>query len=268
MTWHLRAVALPDDDSARDQWVDRDGRLTNHPDPTAEELPGSYVIHGLVDAHAHLPVAKGPTGPVARDRTATLTTLAGWAAAGITMVRDVGSPGGLTLTLDRPPRSPRTEAAGRFLAPEDQYFPELLPVSAPERELTRLALAEVDHGAMWVKVIGDFPLIANGKPSGLPQRTYSREAMTSLVAAVHAAWSPGGGPQHRRQRASSSRRASTRSSTEPASTRTPCGSWPALGPRGPRPSAPPSTTGRSRPVWSPTTRTRASTPTSCPHRGP
>jgi imidazolonepropionase-like amidohydrolase len=187
MTWHLRAVLIWDGDSAADLWVDRDGRLTSTPDATAEELPGSYVIHGLVDSHAHPSVGEGPTGPLPLDGPGTLATLADWSRAGITVVRDVGSPGGLTLTLDTPPNSPRMQAAGRFFAPENHYFPELLPAAASEEDLTRLALAEIGRGASWIKVIADFPFVTDGEPSGPPQRTYSIEAIGSLVEAAHAA---------------------------------------------------------------------------------
>jgi imidazolonepropionase-like amidohydrolase len=187
MPWHLRAVPLNDGDTRRDLWVDRNGCLTDTPDVTAEELPGRYVIHGLVDSHAHPSIGEGPTGPLALDGPATLAKLDDWSRAGITMVRDVGSPGGLTLTLEPPPNSPRIQAAGRFFAPENQYFPELLPAAASEDDLIRLALAEIARGASWIKVIADFPLVTDGQPSGPPERTYSLEAIVSLIEAAHEA---------------------------------------------------------------------------------
>ncbi len=179
MPWSVHAVPLPDGDRPSDLWVDADGSLATRPVPGAEPLPGRYVAPGLVDAHAHPAVAPGPA---ARDGGQTLDELAGWAAAGVTLVRDTGSPGGSVLGLGLRPGMPRLQAAGRFLAPAGRYFPALLPEGVPEQRLTELA-----RGSRWVKVIADFPPVAGGKPSGTPSLTYSPEAVEAMTAAVHAA---------------------------------------------------------------------------------
>jgi hypothetical protein len=57
MSWHLRAIPLVDGHQAVDYWVDRTGRLVDKVVDDAEQLPGRYVIHDLVDAHAHPAVA-------------------------------------------------------------------------------------------------------------------------------------------------------------------------------------------------------------------
>jgi hypothetical protein len=155
-------VSLPDGELAGDIWVDDHGCLTPVGDKNAEELPGRYAIFGLVDAHGHPSLGDGPDGPVTFDAEGTVATLTAWSRQGVTVVRDVGSPGGLSLTLDLPQGSPRFHAAGRFLAPADQYFPDLLPDAAPEVDLTELALAEVARGARWVKIIADFPRVTDG----------------------------------------------------------------------------------------------------------
>jgi hypothetical protein len=59
----------------------------------ADPLPGRYVLSRLVDAHAHPAVAAGAPGPVALDPGAAHANLIAWAKAGITLVRDAGSPG-------------------------------------------------------------------------------------------------------------------------------------------------------------------------------
>jgi imidazolonepropionase-like amidohydrolase len=187
MPWHVRAVPLPDRDSPEDYWIDRAGCLVNEPLEDAESLPGRYVAHGLVDAHAHPAARAGAAGPVALDAAGAVATLAEWGRTGVTMVRDVGSPGGVTLTLDLPPGSPRLQAAGRFLAPQDQYFPTLLPQPTAEEQLTQIALAEIARGAVWLKVIADFPRVSDGMPSGPAQPTYSLPAIAELVATAHAA---------------------------------------------------------------------------------
>jgi imidazolonepropionase-like amidohydrolase len=187
MAWQVCAVPLPQGDSRVDCWVDDAGCLVEEPIDGAERLPGGYVLAGLVDAHAHPAAGEGPTGPIALDAAATLANLADWARAGVTALRDVGSPGGLTLALELPPGTPRVQAAGRFLAPQDQYFPSLLPAHAPEEQLTQLALGEISRGARWVKVIADFPRVDRGEPAGPSLATYSMDAIGDLVLAVHGA---------------------------------------------------------------------------------
>ena len=184
MPWSVRAVPLPDGDRPADLWVDATGCLAAGPVPGADPLPGRYVAPGLVDAHAH--PAVGP-GLVPRDDDETMTELAAWAAAGVALVRDTGSPGGSVLGLGFGPGLPRLQAAGRFLAPAGRYFPALLPEEVPEQRLTELALAELARGGRWVKVIADFPPVVDGTPSGPADLTYSPEAVEAMITAVHAA---------------------------------------------------------------------------------
>lgn len=60
------------------------------------------------------------------DKDAASANLIAWAQAGVTVVRDVGPPGGVTLEISSPgPGLPALQAAGRFLAPAGRYFPDL-----------------------------------------------------------------------------------------------------------------------------------------------
>lgn len=187
VSWTVCAVPLPDGDRPVDLWLDEAGCLVSEPIPDAERLPGSYVIPGLVDAHAHPAVGVSAGGPVALDAAEALSVLAEWAGSGVCLVRDVGSPGGLTLQLDLAAGLPRVQAAGRFLAPDGQYFAVLLPEGVPQERLTELAVAELSHGGQWVKLIADFPLVIDGMPTGPTQATYSSDTIAEMVAAVHAA---------------------------------------------------------------------------------
>src|SRR6516165_11324812 len=153
MSWAVQAVQLPDGDRLVDLWVDAAGCLVAEPVPGAERLPGRYVVPGLVDAHAHPAVGQEAGMPVALDGSEALNVLAAWAADGVCLVRDTGSPGGSVLQLDLVPGMPRLQAAGRFLAPAGRYFPALLPEGVPEQRLTELALAELARGGQWVKLI-------------------------------------------------------------------------------------------------------------------
>ena len=114
--WAVRGVELPFGDRARSGWVGESGTIHDEPIGETEALPGRYVLSGLVDAHTHPAVSGGPDGPVALAADATRATLLAWAESGITLVRDVGSPAAVTLSIEAGPRQPLVRAAGRFLA--------------------------------------------------------------------------------------------------------------------------------------------------------
>ncbi len=126
----------------------------------------------------------GPSGPVALDLDRARANLIGWAETGVTLIRDVGSPGGLTLRLPAEPGLPAVRAAGRFLAPLGRYFPELLVEPVEEADLVDAALVEVRRGATWVKVIGDFPRVPEFTDVAA---TYPVELIAQLCDAVHQA---------------------------------------------------------------------------------
>ena len=178
----MRGVELPFGGEAASWWIDASGSIHDRPIADAALLPGGFILPGLVDAHAHPAVGSGPAGLVALDEGAARANLIAWARAGITLVRDVGSPGGVTLELVPGPDMPVLQAAGRFLAPAGRYFPDLLGVPVEEAGLVSAALAEIGRGARWVKVIADFPDPAAGTDAAA---TYRIEAIARLVAAAH-----------------------------------------------------------------------------------
>ena len=182
--WAVRGVELPFGSEPRSWWIDASGAAHDQPLAGADLLPGRYVLSGLVDAHAHPAVAAGATGPVALDTGAAQANLIAWAKAGITLVRDAGSPGGVTLELSPAPGTPMLQAAGRFLAPAGRYYPALLGDPVAEADLVSCALAEIDRGAAWVKVIADFPDLAAGADA---EATYSIDSIARLTVAAHRA---------------------------------------------------------------------------------
>lgn len=149
-SWRVRAVRLPDG-----EFIDAGviaGKWTSRPQPQAEPLPGRFVLPGLVDAHCHLSIGTGPDGPVGLGVDAARAAAEQARAKGVTGLRDVGSPGSVTLKLL--PYDGGLVACGRFLAPEGGYFRSLhSPVSAAG--LVSAALTEIAAGACWVKLIGD-----------------------------------------------------------------------------------------------------------------
>ncbi len=183
--WRVNAVLLPDG-GPLDGGITAQGRWTSTPLADAEELPGRFVLPGLVDAHCHLSVGHGVDGgPIALNAQEARTNLAAGRAAGVTVVRDTGSPGGITLELAADGDGVRLLACGRFLAPENQYF-SALHDPVPAEVLVEAAIAEINAGASWVKLIGDFPVL------GPPDRrtaesvpTYAIADIRGLVGAVH-----------------------------------------------------------------------------------
>ena len=183
MPWHVHGTLLPFGGDVHDAWFDEAGLVHDEPLVGSETLPGRFFLAGLVDAHAHPAAVGTPEGPVARDLAGTSAVLVAWAESGVTLVRDAGSPGGLTLDLGGDPRHPRVTAAGRFLAPAGRYFPGLLVTPVDEAELVAAAVAEVRRGADWVKVIGDFPHVPE---FGDTEPTYAIDVIAATCEAVHA----------------------------------------------------------------------------------
>lgn len=182
-TWVLRGVELPFGDEV--EWfVDVDGRVSSQPVDAVDQVPGRFLLRGLVDAHAHPAIRQGDGGPVALDADGARATLLAWAQSGVVLARDVGSPGGLTLTVPTEDGLPRVLAAGRFLAPANRYFPQLLVSPVSNENLVEAALAEIARGASWVKIIADFPDLEAGTAT---EPTYPIELISMLTDAVHAA---------------------------------------------------------------------------------
>src|ERR1700733_13984158 len=148
-----------------------------------QELPGRYVLAGFVDAHAHPTVAVDEHGPYLADGAYGATRLAGYAAAGVTVIRDAGGRSQVTLGFAGAAVAgrPVVTAAGRFLAPANRYFPRMHSPVAPD-ELVAAIQAEVAAGATWIKIIGDFPEWGDGGPvprSGAP--TYTLDTLRQAV---------------------------------------------------------------------------------------
>ncbi|GAA1696207.1 amidohydrolase family protein [Fodinicola feengrottensis] len=136
-----------------------------------------------MDAHAHLTLTLRDGTMVLADRAFRDATLAAARTAGTLLIRDVGGDPALTLELARDPSS-GVLAAGRFLSSQDYYFPGAhTPVHADD--LAAAAVEQIQLGAQWVKLVGDFPYkLQRGVPS---TPTYPLESVRAMVDAVHAA---------------------------------------------------------------------------------
>src|SRR5438067_7750495 len=175
--WHVHAVRLPDGDRPDDVWI-VDGRITDDPQPDWDDLPGGWALTGLVDAHAHLSLDFSETGLtgealLARNRQAHL-------GRGVTHLRDIGALPGVFVG------GPRVQAAGRFIAPTGGYIPELFEPTARD-ETVATALAQLERGATWVKLISDFPHSMRFEEAIDAPPNYDEDELRAVVDAVHAA---------------------------------------------------------------------------------
>jgi imidazolonepropionase-like amidohydrolase len=155
-----------------------------------EELPGRYALAGLVDAHAHPTVAADEHGPYLADDEYGAARLDEYAASGVTVIRDAGGRGRVTLGFARTAVTgrPVVTAVGRFLAPANRYFPRMYVPTAPD-DLAATIQTEVAAGAAWVKIIGDFP--EWGEDGPVPHSTAATYDLNTLRQAVDAAHAAG-----------------------------------------------------------------------------
>jgi imidazolonepropionase-like amidohydrolase len=170
-TWRLPGTLLPDGER-RDLWI-HDGVFSAATVDDAEPLPGRFALPGLVDAHAHVTLVNRQPA----DAAAGARHLLDLRDQGVLLVRDVGAPQSATLDLEPNPELPVLQAAGRWLAPEDRFYPPFyhpVPVGA----LIPSALTEIARGARWIKVIADWTT---------PELSYPIDALRGLVERAHVA---------------------------------------------------------------------------------
>jgi imidazolonepropionase-like amidohydrolase len=173
-----------------------DGELLDGLDPDerivvgtgdVQPLPGRFALAGLVDAHAHPSVAVDDDGPYLAGRAHTEAMLDAYARAGVSVVRDVGGLNTVTLDLSRAPAAgrPVITAAGRFLSSPGRYFPRMYtPVTADD--LLAAIRDEIEAGAEWIKIIGDFPLWGESGPEpGTLAMTYDLDTLRQAVQTAH-----------------------------------------------------------------------------------
>jgi imidazolonepropionase-like amidohydrolase len=153
-----------------------DGRLTADPvaGAGAQCLPGRLaLIGGLVDAHFHMAFLYGAV-PV--DMDAALDQLRAARDQGVLLVRDLGAHDRLSLKVSDDAGLPRVIGSGQHIAVAGGFLEGSHEPVPPER-LVGGAMAEMDAGATWVKVITDW------QPGEL---AYPLAVLKEMVAAVHA----------------------------------------------------------------------------------
>lgn len=183
-SYAVSGVSLPDGSDVT-WWVDR-GVLTDRPIDGADQLPGRFVLPGLVDAHCHLTLVRGDNGPQPATPDQVLDYAARLRDNGVLALRDTGAHDRTPLRLAADgDGGVRVQACGRFLSTADHYFPGVYQPVAPD-ELADAAVAEVRAGATWVKLVADFPSVSGGRLTR-PEQTFDIDVVAGMVDAVHAA---------------------------------------------------------------------------------
>jgi imidazolonepropionase-like amidohydrolase len=175
-------------------------------DAVAVDLPGSTLLPGLIEAHAHLllhpydeaswddQVLREPLAlRVARATNHARATL----LAGFTTVRDLGTEGagyadvGLKQAIDQGiVPGPRLLVVTRAIVATGSYGPRgfapgfPVPQGAEEADgaegLTRVVRDQIGHGADWVKVYADY----RWGPGGEARPTFSVDELRAVVEAA------------------------------------------------------------------------------------
>ena len=132
-----------------EHWI-AGGRYVEGPLADPVELSG-WVLPGFVDAHCH--VGYSPTGPVdlaAAEDQARLNL-----AAGVTTIRDCGSPTDTSALVGRPDL-PILIRAGRHLGRPRRYIRGLGLELGDPAELPAEVARQVAFGGGWIKLVGDW----------------------------------------------------------------------------------------------------------------
>lgn len=173
---------LPGGGAPRDWWI-RDGLITETPVPGAVDLPGAWLLPGgLVDAHVHLTMNFGRRMPNEDGSDALVDANAlAHLSTGVLALRDAGCAWGGT------PRArdgrPALQRAGHILAPPSRGYPNVCR-SVGSDALLQAAIDDLDGGAQWVKILGDFP-DHTGNWFMAPAN-YPRETIEAVVREAHA----------------------------------------------------------------------------------
>ncbi|MBN1171959.1 MAG: amidohydrolase family protein [Micromonosporaceae bacterium] len=151
MALHVRGVVLPDE-AVRDLWLVGD-RVTCQPVAGAQTVAdGGFILPGLVDAHCHIGIARGPA-PVTSLEQARALALTD-RDAGVLAIRDAGSPFPYP-SFDHDPELPRLVRAGRHIAPVKRYLRDL-GVEVTAEELCAEVIRQAAAGTGWIKLVGDW----------------------------------------------------------------------------------------------------------------
>lgn len=172
--------------------VDRgvvDGKWVEPPAGSGHEVIGASLwgLPGLADAHAHLAAEKLDFQPGVYEDAVERSHAA--LRAGVTLVLDKGWCDATTIRVIEdiaPHERPEIEAAARLIAVADGYYPDFAREIDPE-DIEAAVSAELEAGAGWVKLVGDWPRkgigpVANFDSAQLRRAVELADAAGSRVA--------------------------------------------------------------------------------------
>ncbi|THV42828.1 amidohydrolase family protein [Glycomyces buryatensis] len=175
---HLARVVWLPDDTVRDVYIDGD-RITFDPIAGAETVrTGGYALPGLVDAHCHIGIRRGPSPIESVDEARALAHTD--RDAGVLAIRDAGSPYPYP-ALTGEDGMPRLIRAGHHIAASRRYLRGIGLECEPEEVVCALA-RQAKEGDGWVKLVGDW--IDRSKGDLAP--SFEPDVLTEAIAAAHA----------------------------------------------------------------------------------
>jgi imidazolonepropionase-like amidohydrolase len=158
------------------------------------ELPGCTLLPGLVDVHVHLVASAGPDLASDIPRTEAERALAAVVNArrhldaGVTLVRDLGAPGGEAIAFGRAVEAgavegPRVVAAGPAVTMTGGHIPYLGRVADGPEQMRAAVRANLGMGAGCIKVVATGGVLTRGLD---PRRAaYTQAELDALVDEAH-----------------------------------------------------------------------------------
>lgn len=174
MSLHVVGID-PATDEHVDHWISQ-GVFVEGPVAGAVELTG-FVLPGFVDAHCHIGYSgTGRVTDLAQAEQQARQNL----AAGVTVIRDCGSPLDTRPLVGRPDL-PTLIRAGRHIARPKRYILGLgVDLEHPE-DLVDEVKRQVEYGSGWIKIVGDWIDRSVGDLAPL----WPEEVLTEAIAAAH-----------------------------------------------------------------------------------
>ena len=158
------------------------------------DFPGATLLPGLVDAHVHLVASGGPDLAADVPRTEAERMLAAVVnarrqlEAGVTLVRDLGSPGAEAVLVGRAVEAgtipgPRVVASGPAITMTGGHIPYLGRVTDGVEAMRAAVRANLALGARCIKVVATGGVLTQGVDPREP--AYTQAELDALVDEAH-----------------------------------------------------------------------------------
>ena len=160
----------------------------------ALDFPGATLLPGLVDAHVHLVASGGPDlaadvpGTEAERMLAAVVNARRQLEAGVTLVRDLGSPGAEAVLVGRAVEAgtipgPRVVASGPAITMTGGHIPYLGRVTDGVEAMRAAVRANLALGARCIKVVATGGVLTQGVDPREP--AYTQAELDALVDEAH-----------------------------------------------------------------------------------